>query len=198
MILFSQRVFSWHPWHSSRIEFLARRSSPSATLCVHTAIMHHRVWPEELVIPFRSRYSRWRYRFRYSLMIRIVCSVHISSRVPTGPEKSWKTMKEKSGPERSWNWALVLKKCWYLITVVLSGAEKSVRPACQLPYEANSAVKLPISCATICVCYIPVCYHWCSVRILQWLLLWTNKYCIFSLAVSCFAIKFIGRGPKRY
>ena len=23
------------------------------------------------------------------------------------------------GPEKSWNWALVLKKCWYLITVVL-------------------------------------------------------------------------------
>jgi len=176
VILFSQRVFSWHPWHSSRIEFLARRSSPSATLCVHTAIMHHRVWPEELVIPFRSRYSRWRYRFRYSLMIRIVCSVHISSRVPTGPEKSWKTMKEKSGPERSWNWALVLKKCWYLITVVLSGAEKSVQHA-SCPMKQILLLNFPFH-VLMCVCFIPVCCHWCSFRLVQLLLLWTKKYCI--------------------
>jgi len=34
--------------------------------------------------------------------------------------------KEKSGPEKSWIWTLVLKKCWYFVTVVLKSASAAI------------------------------------------------------------------------
>jgi len=97
-------------------------------------------------------------------------------RVLESSAKSWKMKKEKSGPERSWNWALVLKKCWYLITVVLSGAEKSVQHA-SCPMKQILLLNFPFH-VLMCVCFIPVCCHWCSFRLVQLLLLWTKKYCI--------------------
>ena len=67
-----------------------------------------------------------------------------------GSHGSWKVLKndKKWGPEKSWNWVFILKKCWYLNTMV---------PKSQLGQH--------ISCAAV-VSYILVCHHWRSVGLL--------------------------------
>jgi len=72
----------------------------------------------------------------------------LQHRVLMGPDKCWIMKNGKSDHEKSLKWAFVLKKCWYLITVVL-GHQLDQYVGCGLN-EANYAIKLRISSATIC------------------------------------------------
>jgi len=87
--------------------------------------------------------------------------------VPTGPEK-WK--KEKSGHEKSWIWTLVLKKCWFLVTVVLKN-QFSQHVSCNALMKQLCKYTYNCKCCNLCFLCAPLHLG--------------PKYCNYSYQICC-------------
>ena len=136
------------------------------------------------------------YLFVYSPLWFSVCSIvhnfvqgfNRSWKVLQSPEKWRKKNQALKSPEIGhWSWKSPEK----VLIFDHNGAEKSIRPAAQ---HVTCAAVLEVlhSCwSSLMLNRAIVIVVAMNKQVLHW-------HCIFTLPVSCFAIKFIGWGPKRY